>query len=463
MQWENFFTIAEREQVMQPSTCESDKTRTNRMKKIFILLVFSLSLFVSSAQTFSFDGRDKSAIQVKPTDVFTMESGYGYDFQEVIAEARKAQNETYHLSDGIFYFSVALPDGNYKVTVTLGSKKTKGNTTVRAESRRLFVQNVETKKGEFKTCSFVVNKRNTTIQLPDGKSDYVRIKKREEGKMNWDDKLTIEVNGDLPTVSSIMIEPANDVPTLWLCGNSTVVDQDYEPWASWGQMITRWFTDKVAIANYAESGETATSFIAAGRLKKIVSLMKEGDYLLMEFGHNDQKEKRPGSGAFYNYAYALKQFVDEARAKGVTPIFVTPTQRRSFDSNGKILETHANYPEAMRWVAKDLGVQFIELHDMTRVFYEKLGMEGSKHAFVHYPARTYPGQSKAFEDNTHFNPYGAYEISKMMVEGMKVLNLPIVQYVQEDYVPFSPSQPDDWKSFHWNDGPFIDIVKPDGN
>ena len=70
---------------------------------------------------------------------------------------------------------------------------------------------------------------------------------------------------------------------------------------------------------------------------------------------------------------------------------------------------------------------------------------------------------KAFEDNTHFNPYGAYEISKMMVEGMKVLNLPIVKYIQEDYVPFNPSQPDDWKSFHWNDGPFIDIVKPDGN
>ena len=181
------------------------------MKKLFFLLALSFSLLASNAQTFSFDGRDKSAVQVKPEDVYTGERGYGYDFQDVITEARKSQNETYHLSDGIFYFSVALPDGNYKVTVTFGSKKTKGNTTVRAESRRLFVQNVETKKGEFKTYSFVVNKRNTTIQLPDGKSDYVRIKKREEGKMNWDDKLTIEVNGDLPTVSSIMIEPANSL------------------------------------------------------------------------------------------------------------------------------------------------------------------------------------------------------------------------------------------------------------
>ena len=433
------------------------------MKKTLSLLVFSFSLLVSSAQTYSFDGRDKDAIQVRPTDVFTMEKGYGYDFQEVIAEARKSQNETFHLSDGIFYFSVAVPDGNYKVTVTIGSKKSKGNTTVRAESRRLFVQNVETKKGEFKTCSFIVNKRNTTILLPDGKTDRVRIKKREESKMNWDDKLTIEVNGDAPAVSSIQIEPANDVPTLWLCGNSTVVDQDYEPWASWGQMITRWFTDEVAVANYAESGETATSFIAAGRLKKIVSLMKEGDYIFMEFGHNDQKEKRPGSGAFYNYVYALKQFVDEARAKGVTPVFVTPTQRRSFDKNGKIQETHANYPEAMRWVAKDLGVPLIELHEMTRTFFETLGVEESKRALVHYPAKTYPGQQTAFEDNTHFNPYGAYEISKMMVEGMKSLSLPIVKYIRLDYHSFSPSNPDDWKTFHWNDAPFVDIVKPDGN
>lgn len=434
------------------------------MKKFFCLLLF-IALFSQRlvAQMYSFDGRDKDAIQVKSTDVFSLEKGYGYDFQEVIAEARNSQNETYHLSEGIFYFSVAVPDGNYKVTVTLGSKKMKGNTTVRAESRRLFVQNVETKKGEFKTCSFVVNKRNTTILLPDGKTDRVRIKKREESKMNWDDKLTIEVNGDAPAMSSIKIEPANDVPTLWLCGNSTVVDQDYEPWASWGQMITRWFTDEVAVANYAESGETATSFIAAGRLKKIVSLMKEGDYIFMEFGHNDQKEKRSGSGAFYNYVYALKLFVDEARAKGVTPIFVTPTQRRSFDKDGKIQETHADYPDAMRWAAKDLNVPLIELHDMTRTFFETLGMEGSKRALVHYPANTYPGQQTAFEDNTHFNPYGAFEISKMIVEGMKSLNLPIVKSLRPDFIPFSPSIPDDWRTFHWNDAPFVDIVKPDGN
>ena len=441
----------------------ADMKNMRNINRALLALAAICASALSDAQTYTFDGRTKDAVKVEAKDVYSDDKGYGYDFQDIVAEARTMQNGTYKLSDGIFYFSVKVPDGNYKVTVTVGSKKHAANTTVRAESRRLFVQNAHTKKGEFKDYSFVVNKRNTVILLADGKTDRVRIKAREQKKLNWDDKLTIEVNGDAPAVSAIKIEPAGHVPTLWLCGNSTVVDQDFEPWASWGQMITRWFTDKVAVANYAESGETATSFIGAGRLKKIVSLMKKGDYIFMEFGHNDQKEKRPGSGAFYNYAYALKQFVDEARAKGATPVFVTPTQRRAFDANGKIMETHANYPEAMRWVAKDLGVQVIELHDMTRTFYETLGVEGSTHALVHYPAHTYPGQQKAFEDNTHFNPYGAFEISKMVVEGMKSLQLPVNEWLRPDYVPFDAAQPDDWREFHWNDGPFIDIVKPDGN
>ena len=148
---------------------------------------------VLNAQTwnYTFDGRDKTATRVTADDVYSSAKGYGYDFKEVIDGARAAQTETFRLSNGIFYFSVNLPDGNYRVTVTLGSKKAKANTTVRAESRRLFVQNAETKKGEFKTFSFIVNKRNTTINLADGKTDRVRIKKREESKLNWDDKLTI--------------------------------------------------------------------------------------------------------------------------------------------------------------------------------------------------------------------------------------------------------------------------------
>ncbi|MBQ3780663.1 MAG: rhamnogalacturonan acetylesterase [Bacteroidaceae bacterium] len=361
------------------------------------------------------------------------------------------------------FISVAVPDGNYRVTATLGSKKKKGSTTLRAESRRLMLENVATKRGEQKTFSFVVNKRDTKIRSEQGE-DAVRIKPRERTKLNWDDRLTLEISGDAPCVSAIHIEPADTtITTLYLCGNSTVVDQDYEPWASWGQMIPRWLDDRVAVANYAESGETVSTFIGAKRFQKILTLLRKGDYVFIEFGHNDQKQKFAGAGAYYNFATGLKQMADEVRQRGATPVFVTPTQRRSFDDEGHIRETHADYPDAMRWVALREGVQVIELHDATRTFYEQMGVEESKRAFVHYPANTYPNQPKELADNTHFNPYGAYEIAKMVIEGMRRLELPVVQHLRDDYVPYSPLRPDPVESFHWTDSPFYESLKPDGN
>ena len=399
------------------------------------------------------------ALFIVHCSLFIVHSSFAQSPQLVLSEELQGAKVEVKLP----FINVEVPDGNYHVTVTLGSKKKAGSTTMRAESRRLMFENVATKRGETKEISFIVNKRDTKIRTEKGE-DVVRIKPRERTKLNWDDYLTLEITGDAPQVRAIRIEPADTlVTTLYLCGNSTVVDQDYEPWASWGQMIPRWFDDRVAVANYAESGETASTFISAGRLKKILSLIKKGDYIFIEFGHNDQKQKFPGAGAYYNFATCLKQFVDEARLRGATPVFITPTQRRSFNAEGKIQETHDDYPDAMRWVAQREGVQVIELHDATRTFYEQLGVEGSKQAFVHYPANSYPNQPTALADNTHFNPYGAYEISKMVVEGMKRLQLPIVSHLRLDYIPYSPLRPDPVESFHWVDSPFYEIAKPDGN
>lgn len=357
-------------------------------------------------------------------------------------------------------YSLSMPvaDGNYRVTIVLGSKKHPGSTTVRGESRRLFIENETTKKGQFKTITFTINKRNVHIN---DKED-VRIKPREKTKLNWDDELTLEITGDYSTVKSVSVEPETKATTVFLCGNSTVVDQDEEPWASWGQMITRWMDDGISIANYAESGETASTFISVGRLKKLLTQMKAGDYIFMEFGHNDQKQKFAGAGAYYNFAQALKTFLDEAKAKGAHPIFVTPTQRRSFQG-GKIQETHGDYPEAMKEVARREGVPVIDLHEMTRVFYEAMGEEPSKRAFVHYPANTFPGQDKALADNTHFNPYGAYELAKCIIEGLKTAAPELYKHVRPEYTTFDPAQPDDVETFHWVPSEKVDIIKPDGN
>ena len=101
--------------------------------------------------------------------------------------------------------------------------------------------------------------------------------------------------------------------------------------------------------------------------------------------------------------------------------------------------------------------------DMTRTFFETLGYENSKKSLVHYPANTYPNQPKALEDNTHFNPYGAYEVAKMVVMGMKQLNLPIVKYLRADWKDFNPAQPDDFNQFVWYPSVNQDVTKPDGN
>ena len=129
---------------------------------------------------------------------------------------------------------------------------------------------------------------------------------------------------------------------------------------------------------------------------------------------------------------SLKTFVDEARARGVHPVLVTPTQRRSFDENGKIKDTHLDFPDAVRWLAEKENIPLIDLHAMTRILYEAMGVEESKHAFVHYPANTYPGQDKPLADNTHFNLYGAYQIAKCVIAGMKQAGLPLVKYLRTD-------------------------------
>ena len=384
------------------------------------------------------------------------------------ASGAMAQTGTYDVDiNSAQYFSVAVPDGNYMVTVTLGSKKRKAETVVRAESRRLMMEGVSTRHGQFVDCSFIVNKRSPRFLMATDKGsreEAVRLKDREKTYLNWDDSLTLEFNGAAPAVRRICIEPDTTATTIFLCGNSTVVDQNAEPWASWGQMITRWFDNRVAISNHAESGLTARTFLGGNRLEKILTMMRPGDYVVCEFGHNDEKEHRPGDGAWYHYVYNLKIFVDKVRQAGGHIIFCTPTQRRFWqDDNRHIKDTHGDFPAAMLSVAEREQVPVIDLNGMTRTFFETLGFEDSKRALVHYPANTYPGQDKALADNTHFNPYEAYEVAKMVVQGMVDLQLPVVSALRADWQAFDPAHPDDFTTFRWYDAKSLDTQKPDGN
>jgi len=376
------------------------------------------------------------------------------------AQAQTIDTLINKVSDHPFDVTFQVPDGNYRVTVTLGNKKKAGQTVVRAESRRHYFDLIATKKNKYETVTFVVNKHNPQI---DAKTK-VKLKPKEWGYKNWDDSLTISFCGPMPAVQRIRVEPARDVTTVFLCGNSTVVDQENEPWASWGQMSTRWFDDRVAIANYAESGLSCTTFLGQLRLDKILTQLKPGDYVIVEFGHNDEKEKKPGDGAWYSYSRNLKIFADRVKAAGGHLIFCTPTARRAFNPDHKTnRNTHGDYPEAMKTVARREGVELIDLTALSTTLYESLGEEGSKQALVHYPAGTFAGQDKPLADNTHFNPYGAWQIAKLVVMGLKQLHCPLTEHLRADWQDYSPAQPDDPAQFVWHMSAGSNLVKPDGN
>ena len=406
------------------------------------------------------DTLSATTLYAKPTPPET--SAFGFDLSTLPASFTKDSC----IGDKPFFFSVALPDGNYEVTLTLGGKVA-STTTVRAESRRLFVDQLHLAAGASKQVVFNVNIRTKIIYpAPNEPTETtglpeVRLKDREIGALDWDEKLTLEFNGDHPSVRSIAIRPAT-VPTIYLAGDSTVVDQDKEPWAAWGQMLPVFFDSSISIANNAESGETIKSFVGERRYAKIMSTIKPGDFLMIQFAHNDQK---PGAGyvpAATDYKKYLLQYIADARSHGATPILVTSMNRRNFDATGKIVQTLGDYPQAMREVAADQKVALIDLNALSKILFEALGTEGTLHAFVHYPANTFPDQPEELKDETHFNSYGAYELTRAIVQSIRDQHLPLEQFLRPNIPPFDPAHPDPFTAWKLPPSPFVSTTTPYG-
>ena len=440
------------------------------MKHYFLIffICFSLSGFSKQKSTVSrFDfgsGKVKKGwTQVTPLTVYSSEKGFGLipsgEIKAGISHRKDALKGDFIESKKPFYFVVNLPEGHYQVILTLGGSPEGSSTTIKAESRRLMLENVKTASGKTVQKTIVVDVRTPKIN----DEEQIKLKERELNYLNWDNKLTLEFNGEHPCVAAIEIKKADHLPTIFLAGNSTVTDQENEPWASWGQMFPNFLKSEIVVANYAESGETLLAFKREKRLQKILSQMKADDYLFMEFAHNDQKPGGNHLDAMTTYKDELKYYMAEARKKGGKPVLVTSTNRRRFDENGKIINTLEEFPEAMRQLAKEENVPLIDLNAMSKAFYEALGPEISKKAFVHYPANTYPGQDQPLADDTHFNPYGAYELAKCVTEGIRK-NIPeLSKYITEDWAEFNPSQPDLVSGFKWYESPSVNLVKPDGN
>ena len=365
---------------------------------------------------------------------YSRERGYGFEPGANVTVANRCVT-----SAKPFHFTARLPaEGNYRVTVTLGDAKEPSTTTIKAELRRLMAERVTTKAGEFRKVTFIVNTRTPVIAATgDIKAGEVKLKAPRETTQEawaWDDALTLEFGDTRPAVRAVEIEPA-DVPTIFLIGDSTVCDQSKEPYNSWGQMVTRFFSPQVAIANHGESGETYRDSIGRRRLDKMLSVMKPGDWMLMQFGHNDQKQIAAGNGApFTTYKAEIRKHVDAVRAHGGTPVIVSPMERRGFDEQGKVRGSLADYAEASRQAAAELNTPFIDLNAMSKRLYEALGPERSAKAFATPGGRV---------DNTHHNNFGSYELAKCIVQAIRAQKLPLARFVAADFKDFDPGQPDD--------------------
>ncbi len=391
---------------------------------------------LASPATFTCGAAKKGSIALNLTTLAS-DTAAGWDLKTVTTI-----NKGICASGKPFYFSIPLPEGNYRVTVTLGGEEASA-ITVRAEARRLMLEKVSIPARKTVTRSFDVNLRIPEFTKSDGTPGRVRLKPREIGNLDWDPKLTLEFNGTNPSFHSLTIEPITE-PVIYLAGDSTMVDQDVEPWASWGQMLPRFFLPGIVVANHAESGESSSSFVGEQRFAKIMSLIKPGDYFVVQFAHNDQKN---GPDFPARYRTIMTDFVTQVRAEGATPVIVTAMNREQFDADGHIVDSLAPYPQAAHDVAAATNTALIDLNSMSKTMFEAMGKEGADHAFMKFKAGSYPGVDRDISDTTHFNNYGAYELARCIVEGIRDNKLSLAKFLDPAVPTFDPAKPDPFATF----------------
>jgi lysophospholipase L1-like esterase len=308
-------------------------------------------------------------------------------------------------------FFVDVPEGNYRVTLTFSRDRGIAIMRILAEQRRLMT--TRSWPGDSRELSFFVNVRTPQLAvLPENAAGGSRVvvKPREAASPTWDDKLSLEFDPAATGLEGVHVERI-EVPTLHLAGDSTVADQP-APYGSWGQFIPRYFPG-LAVANHAESGESLKSFVTSLRLAKLLATLRPGDWVMIQFGHNDQKAQWPQTfaGAAGTYQDWLRVYLAEIRARGATPLLVTSPERRNFDTEGRIRPTLAEYAQAMRTVAREEKVAILDLNGASVRIYEALGPALSPRAFA-----------DDGHDKTHHNEYGARLLAAALVEELRAAN-----------------------------------------
>jgi lysophospholipase L1-like esterase len=209
---------------------------------------------------------------------------------------------------------------------------------------------------------------------------------------------------------------------VYVAGDSTASTYTTRqaPRAGWGQALPLFFNGNAVVVNVAKSGASSKSFIDLGRLEHILRLIGRGDYLLISFGHNDEKADDPSRSTIpaTTYKAYLSQYIDKARAKGAKPVLITPVERRHFNSAGVLTPSHGAYPAAMTELAAAKGVPLIDLTASSTRLWNAQGVEGTKRYFMILPAGRYPNYPGGVQDNTHFQAYGAIQVARLIARSL---------------------------------------------
>lgn len=213
---------------------------------------------------------------------------------------------------------------------------------------------------------------------------------------------------------------------VFLIGDSTMADKepvDETPERGWGMVLPSFFNDKVVVENHARNGRSTKTFIAEGRWNFVMNRIGEGDYVIIQFGHNDEVATKSSYTTETEFEANFRKMVIDVRSKEANPILCTSVARRKFDSIGNLVDTHPVYPAIIRKVATDMRVPLIDMKIMSEKVLQKYGVEASKKLFMHVEPGVWKKHPNGKIDDTHFVDAGALEMAKLAVQGIKELNI----------------------------------------
>lgn len=228
---------------------------------------------------------------------------------------------------------------------------------------------------------------------------------------------------------------AQQKPTLFLIGDSTMADKENpekNPEHGWGQVLPEFLTTGIELQNHAMNGRSSKSFRTEGRWDKVEKQLKKGDFVVIQFGHNDQKIKDSTkfTNPFTQYRANLERYVTETRAKGATPILMTSITRRNFTENGVLVDTHTDYPLVVRLVADAMKVPFVDMQLLTEQMEISAGPEKSKLLHLHFKAGENAYYEKDKADDTHLSKFGAEKVAKLAANSLKNLKIGLEKYIK---------------------------------